>query len=445
MRGPERLASLLRALWGPPAVLTVCILSSLPLMGSSTACPSLDLNPLTSWSLLPVRRKLSTGRALFRRLIKERNCSANSAAPQACYFMAIGDGPALAKGPFMACTSAFGWRREATLCERSPLRAGTARPVLAMAKSGILLVYNEPSRRLETELRLGSTLTLLLTCCLRIAPRRCACPCPLPWTYTLWPFPPGMLCLLGNLLALLMHCTFLPMGPSTPTPGFRLGRWCALPRRTDMSTSWDACLTFVLPGILRVSELLPVKSRPCCMPIPIAAAADGRQAHIGSDCTSAVMACSGQCGSPLELAEVVDATLGLAYLAEGKGAHVTRHKVEAHSGCAFNEMADSLVKAIVRHGVSLHSHPVMTTLFAPLRIVRRNGHGCFAKRGPMMCSSLSCLRAVRGSTLRLFASHPPFQRIWALGGLPALLLLPPCACPSSSTTASLSRVGRLCR
>ena len=188
-------------------------------------------------------------------------------APQAYYFMAIGDGPALAKGPFMACTSAFGWKREATLCERSPLRAATARPVLAIAESGILSVCNELSRRLETELRLGSTLTWLLTCCLRIAPRRCACPCPLPWTYTLWPFPPGMHCLLGNLLALSMHCTFLPMGPSTPTPGFRPGRWCALPRRTDMSTSWDACLTFVLPGILRVSELSPVKSRPCCMPM----------------------------------------------------------------------------------------------------------------------------------------------------------------------------------
>ena len=207
------------------------------------------------------------GRAPFRRLIEERNCSANSAAPQACYFMAIGDGPALAKGPFMACTSAFGWRRDTTLCERSPLHAGTARPVLAIAKSDILLVYNEPSRRLETELHLGSMLTLLLTCCLRIAPRRCACSCPLPWTYTLWPFPPRMHCLLGNLLALLMHCTFSPMGPSTPTPGFRLGRWCALPRRTDMSTSWDACLMFVLPGISRVSELSPVKSRPCCMPM----------------------------------------------------------------------------------------------------------------------------------------------------------------------------------
>ena len=53
----------------------------------------------------------------------------------------------------------------------------------------------------------------------------------------------------------------------------------------------------------------------------IAAAADCRQAHIGSDCTSALMACSGQCGSPLQLAEAVDATLGLAYLAEGKGTH----------------------------------------------------------------------------------------------------------------------------
>ena len=69
------------------------------------------------------------------------------------------------------------------------------------------------------------------------------------------------------------------------------------------------------------------------------------------------MACSGQCGSPLELAEVVDATLGLAYLAEGKGAHITRHKVEAHSGCAFNEMADSLVKAIARHGGELALAP----------------------------------------------------------------------------------------
>ena len=88
----------------------------------------------------------------------------------------------------------------------------------------------------------------------------------------------------------------------------------------------------------------------------IAAAANCRQTHIGSDCTSALLACSGQCGSPPALADV-DATLGMAHLAEGKGVHIIRHKVEAHSGCAFNEMADSLVKAIARHGGELALAP----------------------------------------------------------------------------------------
>ena len=74
------------------------------------------------------------------------------------------------------------------------------------------------------------------------------------------------------------------------------------------------------------------------------------QAHIGSDCSSALLACNGQCTCPPELCALVDGSISLASLAAAQGLQVTCHKVKSHEGCGFNKAADSIARALARHG-----------------------------------------------------------------------------------------------
>ncbi|CAE7864363.1 unnamed protein product [Symbiodinium sp. KB8] len=72
--------------------------------------------------------------------------------------------------------------------------------------------------------------------------------------------------------------------------------------------------------------------------------------HIGADCESAVAVATGSCPTaPTE--RTARAAVGLNALTAAQGKTIHFHKVEAHSGCGFNDLADQLAKRVGRKGV----------------------------------------------------------------------------------------------
>ena len=86
-------------------------------------------------------------------------------------------------------------------------------------------------------------------------------------------------------------------------------------------------------------------------------ASDAPILHLGSDCSSALAASTGNQGCPEEVELLLDGATGLAYATAAQGRMVINHKVSAHEGCAFNEAADSISKSIARSGCTHGLHP----------------------------------------------------------------------------------------
>ena len=81
----------------------------------------------------------------------------------------------------------------------------------------------------------------------------------------------------------------------------------------------------------------------------VAAAAGAPIIHLGVDCQAALDIAQGHVATA-EGDRVARAVVGLrAYLAF-RGAQVFFHKIESHTGCAFNDLADLTAKAVGRHG-----------------------------------------------------------------------------------------------
>ncbi|OLP94487.1 hypothetical protein AK812_SmicGene23513 [Symbiodinium microadriaticum] len=82
----------------------------------------------------------------------------------------------------------------------------------------------------------------------------------------------------------------------------------------------------------------------------LAAATPCMVCHIGADCESAVAVATGSCPTaPTE--RTARAAVGLNALTAAQGKTIHFHKVEAHSGCGFNDLADQLAKRVGRKGV----------------------------------------------------------------------------------------------
>ncbi|CAE7405639.1 unnamed protein product, partial [Symbiodinium sp. CCMP2456] len=84
----------------------------------------------------------------------------------------------------------------------------------------------------------------------------------------------------------------------------------------------------------------------------IGISASTSECHFGSDCQSALAAafgfCSFKAGSQLPAAAI-----GLAATLTAQGKQLLLHKIEAHSGCAFNSLADEIAKHAGTTGQSL--------------------------------------------------------------------------------------------
>ena len=80
---------------------------------------------------------------------------------------------------------------------------------------------------------------------------------------------------------------------------------------------------------------------------PIVCANPGPLPYIGCDCSAALLAVQGH-GVLSRDNAAGRALAGLTCYAQGIGHPISFHKVEAHSGCAFNDMADVLAKQVGR-------------------------------------------------------------------------------------------------
>ena len=80
----------------------------------------------------------------------------------------------------------------------------------------------------------------------------------------------------------------------------------------------------------------------------LATAVDCPLVHIASDCQSALLVSSGQAAAPPG-EHVAHAAVSLFFAHYFQRRFVFRHKVDGHSGCAFNELADSIAKAFTCH------------------------------------------------------------------------------------------------
>ncbi|CAE7213627.1 CACNA1S [Symbiodinium sp. CCMP2592] len=105
-----------------------------------------------------------------------------------------------------------------------------------------------------------------------------------------------------------------------------------------------ACHGFCRPDSAFDGELEAILHALC-----VAAANRCTKVHIGSDCQAAIDVAKGLCATE-EGDRLARATISVrAYLAMC-GTQLFFHKIEAHSGCALNDLSDLTAKAVGRHG-----------------------------------------------------------------------------------------------
>ncbi|CAE7614655.1 unnamed protein product [Symbiodinium microadriaticum] len=114
---------------------------------------------------------------------------------------------------------------------------------------------------------------------------------------------------------------------------FRAGYWANLVHPMSKAVRCPSAYDGELEALLHALGLLTATRCSVC--------------HIGADCESAISAVTGACPTTPD-DRLARAAVGLHALAVAQGQTVHFHKVPAHSGCGFNDLADQLAKLVGR-------------------------------------------------------------------------------------------------
>ncbi|CAE7189620.1 lact-2, partial [Symbiodinium sp. KB8] len=116
---------------------------------------------------------------------------------------------------------------------------------------------------------------------------------------------------------------------------YRAGFWAGVTHDLHGHTSQPSAYDGELEALLHALAL--AAATPCMV------------CHIGADCESAVAVATGSCPTaPTD--RTARAAVGLNALTAAQGKTIHFHKVVAHSGCGFNDLADQLAKRVGRKG-----------------------------------------------------------------------------------------------
>ena len=116
---------------------------------------------------------------------------------------------------------------------------------------------------------------------------------------------------------------------------YRAGFWAGVTHDLQGHTNQPSAYDGELEALLHALAL--AAATPCVV------------CHIGADCESAVAVATGSCPT-VPTDRTARAAVGLNALTAAQGKTMHFHKVVAHSGCGFNDLADQLAKRVGRKG-----------------------------------------------------------------------------------------------